>query len=227
MKKEDRNHIINTLFYPFLFVGLMTVVFLIEFLFDYNLGIYGIYPRSFSGLRGIFFAPFLHGSTSHLINNSIPLFILGSALFYFYKEIAFKVFVWIFLMCGVWTWVSAREAFHIGASGIVYGLFSFLLFSGFIRKHFQLIAISFFVVFVYGSMVWGIFPIKVNVSFEGHFWGFMAGIVLALYYKNQGPQKKEYHWEEDEGEGNDENSNLTDTSNNNPLSFTYVFKEKE
>lgn len=226
MDKKERNYIINTILFPILFIAVAIIVYLFEMLFGFSLSNYGIYPRSFSGLKGILFAPFLHGNASHLINNAIPLFILGTALFYFYKEIAVKVFFWIFFMCGFWTWVSARESYHIGASGIVYGLFSFLLFSGFIRKHLQLISISFFVVFVYGSMVWGIFPIKVSISFEGHLWGFVAGIILAFYYKNEGPQKKEYHWEEDEDVDTTDNQyykNKTDNATN----YIYIYKEND
>lgn len=100
-------------------------------------------------------------------------------------------------MVGIWTWIYAREAYHIGASGLLYGLFSFLLVSGFIRRNKQLISLSFAVIFLYGSLVWGLFPIDVKISFEAHVWGFVAGIVLAIYYRNQGPQKIEHHWDEE------------------------------
>ena len=128
---------------------------------------------------------------------------MGGLLFYFYKEIAFKVSVWIYLMVGVWTWIYAREAYHIGASGVLYGLFSFLLISGFIRRNKQLISLSFAVIFLYGSLVWGLFPIDIKVSFEAHVFGFIAGIILAIYYRKEGPQKVEHHWEEDEEDGED------------------------
>jgi membrane associated rhomboid family serine protease len=101
-------------------------------------------------------------------------------------------------MGGFWTWVMARESYHIGASGLIYGLFSFLLLSGFIRLNKQLISLSFFVVIVYGSMVWGIFPVKLNISYEAHFWGFVSGIILAIFYRKQGLQKEVFVWEEDE-----------------------------
>lgn len=221
MEKKEKNQFIAAIFYPFLLVFAMVLVFVVEHLFQLNFGNFGIYPRKFNGLIGVFTAPFIHGDFSHLLNNSIPLLILGSSLFYFYKEIALKVFLWIFFMGGLWTWVSAREAYHIGASGVVYGLFSFLLISGFIRKSLQLIAISFFVVFVYGSMVWGIFPIKVEISYESHFWGFMAGVILAIYYRKQGPQKKEYHWEEDDEDIDEHNDNLEV-----PTSYRYIYIEK-
>ena len=223
MDKLEKHQFLNSLVYPFIFVFTIVVIFFIEVIFEINLSNYGIYPRNFSGLKGVLFAPFLHGDASHLINNAIPLLILGTTLFYFYKEIALKVFLWIFLMGGFWTWVSAREAMHIGASGVIYGLFSFLLISGFIRRNIQLIAISFFVVFIYGSMIWGIFPIKKHISFESHFWGFVAGLILAIYYRKQGPQKKVHHWEEDDEDEDEADSNI----DKNPIEITYIFKENK
>src|SRR5690606_30660304 len=158
----------------------------------------GIYPQKLSAIGGIVSSVFIHGNFNHLFNNAIPLLILGSALFYFYKPIALKVVVWIVLMGGFWTWIMARESYHIGASGLIYGLFSFLLLSGFIRLNKQLISLSFFVVIVYGSMVWGIFPVKLNISYEAHFWGFVSGIILAIFYRKQGLQKEIFVWDEDE-----------------------------
>jgi len=227
MDKLEKNHILNSLLYPFIFVFTIVVIFFIEVIFELNLSNYGIYPRNFSGLKGVLFAPFLHGDASHLINNAIPLLILGTTLFYFYKEIALKVFLWIFLMGGFWTWVSAREAMHIGASGVIYGLFSFLLISGFIRRNIQLIAISFFVVFIYGSMIWGIFPIKKHISFESHFWGFVAGLILAIYYRKQGPQKKVHHWEEDDEDEDEDEDEADSNIDKNPIEITYIFKENK
>jgi len=199
LEKLERNKIFNAIVYPVLFIMFISLVHLIQFVFNLSFTHYGIYPRDVNGLIGIITSPLLHGDSSHLFNNSIPLLILGTALFYFYKAIALKVSLWIYLMVGIWTWVYAREAYHIGASGLLYGLFSFLLISGFIRRNTQLIALSFAVIFLYGSLVWGIFPIDIKISFEGHLSGFLAGIILAAYYRKQGPQKIVHLWpEEDE-----------------------------
>lgn len=176
---------------------------LTQFVFDLSFVQFGIYPRSINGLIGIITSPLIHGSFNHLFNNSVPIIIMGGLLFYFYKEVAFKVSVWIYLMVGVWTWIYAREAYHIGASGVLYGLFSFLLISGFIRRNKQLISLSFAVIFLYGSLVWGLFPIDIKVSFEAHVWGFIAGIILAIYYRKEGPQKIEHHWEDEEEDSED------------------------
>ncbi len=228
MEKEERNKILNALVYPVFFVLIIGLVHLIQYVFEVSFTHYGIYPRSFSGLIGILSSPLIHGSFNHLFNNSIPLLILGALLFYFYKEIAGKVSVWIYLMVGVWTWIYAREAYHIGASGVLYGLFSFLLISGFIRRNKQLIALSFAVVFLYGSMVWGLFPIDVKVSFEAHIWGFVAGIILAIYYRKKGPQKIEHVWEEEQEEIDENPYWLEDESRKREeVSINYVFKPKK
>ena len=128
------------------------------------------------------------------------MLILGWSLFHFYKEVAWKIIVWVVIMGGFWTWISARESVHIGASGLVYGMFSFLLVSGFIRRHKQLISISFLVAFLYGSLVWGLLPIDYRISWESHFWGFVAGISLAIYYRKIGKQREQHQWDEEEEE---------------------------
>ena len=207
------------------------LIHFVQYVFEVSFTQFGVYPRSIKGLLGIIMSPLIHGDVNHLFNNSIPLLILGTAIFYFYKKIALKLVVWIYLMVGVWTWVSAREAYHIGASGLIYGLFSFLLVSGFLRRNNRLIALSFFVVMVYGSMVWGIFPIKINISFEGHLWGFVAGIVLAFYYRKQGPQKEEFVWDEDDELDDDENAywkiDNQKPSTPHKKTINYIFKPKD
>lgn len=197
MEKEEKIKLINAIFIPVMFVTLLGLVHLIQFVFNLNFNKLGIYPKELTGLLGIITSIFIHGNLNHLFNNSIPLLILGSAIFYFYKPIALKVILLIVLMGGFWTWLMAREAYHIGASGLIYGLFSFLLISGFIRMNKQLIALSFFVVIVYGSMVWGIFPIDLKISYEAHFWGFVSGVILAIFYRKDGLQKEHHHWEAD------------------------------
>jgi len=159
-----------------------------------------------SGLKGIIFSPFIHADFNHLLNNSLSLFFLSVALFYFYSEVAVKIFVWTYFLSGLLVWIAGREAWHIGASGLVYGLASFLFFSGIIRRYFRLIALSLLIVFLYGSMVWGLFPgIYLNVSWESHMLGFFSGIVLAIWYRNEGPQIPVYTWlDEDETGGNEE-----------------------
>ncbi len=185
---------------PLLFAAIMWTVKIIEPEYS-DFYKWGIYPRNPESLIHIITAPFIHGSWNHLINNTVPVLILGSVLFYFYKPVAVKIFFWIWLMSGLWLWALARPSYHIGASGIVYGLASFIFFSGIFRKYYKLIAISLLVVFLYGSMIWGIFPLKKEISFEAHFYGFVAGLILAYYFRKEGPQKPVYEWElEDDGD---------------------------
>lgn len=198
--KREYYRIISSLFWPFLFVAAMTAVYLVETHYDLYFGVYGLYPREWSGLKGIVLAPFIHGDGNHLFNNAIPLLVLGTALFYFYREMAFRLVLWIVILGGLWTWLAARPSFHIGASGLLYGLFSFLLVSGFLRRHNQLLSISFLTAFLYGSLVWGLLPIDYKVSWESHLWGFIAGIALAFYYRKVGQQREEHVWDEAEEE---------------------------
>jgi len=156
---------------------------------------WGVYPRTNKGLYGIFSMPLIHGSWKHLFNNAVPLFVLGSALYYFYKSIANKVIIYSVFFTGVLVWLGARPSYHIGASGLVYALASFLFLSGLIRKHRPLMALSLFVAFLYGGLIWGIFPNEQKISWEGHLFGGVSGLFWALFYKNEGPQRKKYSWE--------------------------------
>jgi membrane associated rhomboid family serine protease len=186
---------------PGVFVLLMWIVKIIEVLFGADFSEFGIYPLSIKGLPGIIFSPFIHADFTHLFNNTLPLFFLSVALFYFYSEVALKVFVWTFFLTGILVWLGGRAAYHIGASGLVYGLASFLFFSGIIRKYYRLVALSLLVVFLYGQMVWGIFPgVYKNVSWESHMLGFFSGILLAIAYRKEGPQEPVHEWMEEEAE---------------------------
>ena len=114
---------------PVLFVFSIWLVYWIEIKFGYNFNKFGVLPREWSGLRGVLFSPFIHSDTKHLFNNSIPLFVLSLSLFYFYRNVATRVMIFGALLTGLLTWIIARESYHIGASGVVFLLFSFLLFS--------------------------------------------------------------------------------------------------
>jgi len=197
-----RKKLLLSIIIPGIFISLMWLVKIIEVLFVLDFSGFGIYPLTFNGLPGIIFSPFIHADINHLFDNSLPLFFLSVALFYFYSEVAVKVYTWTFFLTGLFVWIAGREAWHIGASGLVYGLASFLFFSGIIRRYFRLIALSLLIVFLYGSMVWGIFPgIYKNVSWESHMLGFFSGVVLAVWYRKEGPQRPVYDWnDEDEDE---------------------------
>jgi membrane associated rhomboid family serine protease len=214
-KNIEKKRFIYSLVFPLFFLVLLWVIKLIEIIDNQDFMYYGIYPRRINGLIGILTSPLIHGSINHIIDNSIPLFFLSLALFYFYNKVAYSVFFLTYFLNGITVWLFARSAYHIGASGLVYGFGSFLFFSGIIRQNINLLAISLLVVFLYGSMVWGIFPYKVDVSWESHFLGAFIGFILSIVYRKQGPQIVKHDWEdeyeheeEDElGEDNNEEIN--------------------
>lgn len=230
----------SVLLAPMLAVLLIWTVFWVEVRFQVNLNHFGVYPRTFSGLKGVVLSPFLHGSIDHLYNNTIPVAVLTAALFYFYRGIALRVLLFGLLISGILTWLIGRPSYHIGASGIIYVLASFIFFKGIFTKYYRLVALSLGVVFIYGSMLWYMFPIKDGISWEGHLSGFIAGLVLALLLKAKIPvirkfdwEKEDYNEEEDEflqhfdDDGNFIENNKTESEREPPaLNITYHYKEK-
>lgn len=186
---------------PLFMLILMWIERVTEAILGFDLAFLGIHPLHANGLPGIIFSPFIHAGFKHLAANSVPFLVLGVALFYFYRDLAVKVLVFIWLMTGVWVWLMGRESYHIGASGLIYGMASFLFFSGVIRKNTQLAALALVVAFLYGSMIWGAIPgffPKEHISWESHLGGLLTGLVMAFYYRKAGPQRKKYSWEEEE-----------------------------
>ncbi len=171
--------------------ALTVLVLWLVYLLDKGLGLelyrWGVLPRTLAGLPGIIFSPFIHGDLEHVFNNTVPVFLLGWSLIYFYPRKAGNVVLVSWLVSGIWVWISARGNYHIGASGVVYGLAAFLFFSGVLRKQRTLMALSLLVVFLYGSMVWGIFPIVPRISWESHLWGGVAGTFMAFLYRHVQP----------------------------------------
>ncbi len=183
---------------PLCLVLMLWVVFWAEFRFGWQLKYYGIYPLKTEGLRGILFGPFIHGDLKHLFNNSIPLLVLTTALFYFYRNIKWKVLLLGILLTGLLTWLIGRPALHIGASGVVYLLAAFLFFKGIFSRQYQLTALALVVVFLYGSLLWYLFPIDPRISWEGHLSGFAVGFVFALIFRKNPIETKKYAWEKEE-----------------------------
>jgi membrane associated rhomboid family serine protease len=185
-----------SMFFPGAFLLIIWLVFIVDISLRLDLVYYGLFPRKVSGLQGIIFAPFIHGGIRHIFANTIPLFALSTLLFYFYQRISFKVVLMCYLLPGALVWLLARPAYHVGASGIIYGLAGFLFVSGILRKHLGLMAISFLVAFQYGSMIWGIFPIEDNVSWESHLAGLITGLALAWIFRDQGAKGNRLFWQE-------------------------------
>jgi membrane associated rhomboid family serine protease len=197
---EEKKRFLYSLVFPGFFLFLLWAVKFFEVSMDLSFVGGGVYPRRFSGLKGIIFSPLIHGDWKHLVDNSMPVFLLSAALFYFYRDIAYKIWFLIYFIAGILLWCLGRPAYHIGASGLIYGLAAFLFVSGVIRKVRSLMAISLLVVFWYGSMVWGLLPFDFHVSFEAHIAGAVTGVVLAFVYRDQGPLPETASLEDEEAE---------------------------
>ena len=182
---------------PLFFVWFLWFIYWIEIKFDFDFVENGIFPRTFYGFQGVIFSPFIHADIEHLYNNSVPLLVLLAALRYFYAKQSIVVIGYGILLSGLITWIIGRDSYHIGASGLIYVLVSFIFFKGIQTKYYRLVALSLTVVIVYGGMVWYIFPkMDAMISWEGHLAGLITGFVLSLIYKT--PEYKKiikYDWE--------------------------------
>lgn len=201
MKINDIKHLISIAKYPLLFLATCWFIFFIDKEYSLDLYRFGVSPRKAEGLIGILCSPFLHGDISHILNNSLPILILGSLIFYFYKAIAWSSVLWIYIISGLWLWIGGRNNdsipnYHFGASALIYGFSTFLFFSGVFRKHKQLMVVSALVVLLYGSITWGIFPFDEKISWEGHLFGAIAGLLVAYSYRKEGPQPEPFSWSE-------------------------------
>lgn len=190
----------EAIIYPVLLLIVMWLVYWGDHIFELvDFYKFGVKPKTVEGLKGVLLMPLIHSKKEfgHIINNSLPTFILLAAVIYYYRQIALRVFVfsWLFSGLGVWLFAGNVNSYHIGMSGVVYALAGFLFTSGALRKYKPLQAISLFVVFVYGSMVWGIFPIQPQVSWQGHLFGLITGVSLAFIYRRLGPQPPKYLFE--------------------------------
>lgn len=173
-------------------------VYLLELRLGLNLNTWGIYPRTLNGLRGILASPWIHGSLDHLYNNTLPLGILTATLFYFYRPIAWRTLILGTLLTGLLTWCIGRPSYHIGASGVIYLLASFIFFKGVFTRHYRLVALSLGVVFLYGSLLWYVFPIREGISWEGHLSGALVGLFLAAVFRARVPVPPKYDWERED-----------------------------
>lgn len=207
MKSEHRQ-LATSFIIPLLFVLVLWVIKGTEELLHVSFAQYGLWPLKPTGLIGIVTCPFLHADWAHLFANSIPLLVLGGLLFYFYRSTTWQIILLIWLVTGLWVWVFSRtDGVHIGASGLVYGIASFLFFSGIIRRDPTTMVITLLVTFLYGGMIWGVFPEffpQERISWESHLMGLLCGLVLAWFYRDTGPPRKTYKWEEEDDEGPDD-----------------------
>ncbi len=196
--QADRHRIFTALVMTVGCLVLVWGVFLINLQFDLGLNRFGNRPLQARGLIGILSMAFLHGGWSHIWGNTVSFFTLSAMLLYFYRGIGPKVLFWCWVGSGTLLWTSGVGGNHIGLSGVVYALAAFLFLSGVIRRHTVLMRVALVVVFLYGSIVWGVFPIEVGVSWEGHLSGACVGGLLALVLKSDGPQPPPLPEEEEE-----------------------------
>jgi membrane associated rhomboid family serine protease len=198
-QRDDKLKIFDALLFNAAFLVVIWTLWLVEYA-EPGIGLkaWGTRPRSLEGLVGIISTPFLHGSFEHIKGNSLSFLTLSSFLIFFYRSIAFPVLGWLYGVSGVVLWLIAGSGNHIGASGVIYGLASFLFLSGIVRRDPFLLRVSLAVAFLYGSIVWWVLPIDPQVSWEGHLAGVLVGSVLAVVYRNRGPERRKYRWEADE-----------------------------
>ena len=200
--QDDRKRLRQSFRLAMTLAALLWIIKTVETIFHLHLVQYGVYPLQTGALTGILTGPLIHGSWSHLLANTLPVVILGTALFYGYPRSAIPVLTVVWLGSGLGVWLFAREAYHIGASGLAFGVMFFLFVIGILRWDKRAIALSMIIFFLYGSMIWGIFPSEPDVSYESHFFGAVIGILLAFVLKNRDPipEEKKYSWEDEPDE---------------------------
>jgi membrane associated rhomboid family serine protease len=184
MMRNKPNPFFQSLKITSITVGLLWLVHLFQFLSYSDLGNWGIFPRTDFGLKGILFSPWIHGSWSHLISNTPPLFALMTLILFFYRRISFPAIFLIYFLTGSLVWVFGRQVFHIGASGVLYGLVAFVFWLGIFRRNVRSIALAILVGFYFGSMIFGIFPGQEGISWESHLLGAISGMITAFLFKN-------------------------------------------
>jgi membrane associated rhomboid family serine protease len=188
----------SSILFPASFILLLWIIKIGELVFSINLSHLGLLPQKLQGLIGIVTAPLIHSGFSH-----------------FYPKSAFKIFTFVYIIPGIFVWFFGRPAYHIGASGLIYGFVSFLFFSGIIRRDTRSIALALIVTFLYGSIIWGIFPQNNGISWEYHLFGSLTGIACAFIFRKSDPYKR-YDWEDEE---NEEDGKNLEISHNRDVEF--------
>jgi membrane associated rhomboid family serine protease len=254
----NQNSLLKSAIPPLLYLLVIWVIFYVNEHFKLDLAAFGLRPRNLPGLIGILTMPLLHSDLPHIASNSVPLLVLGICLFQYYREIAYKVFFISYFASGILVWLFAanpgHNSVHIGASGLIYALAGFLFFSGFLRRDKVLFGITLLITFLYGTIIWGIFPEEFqiairysekarNISWEGHLFGFLSGTALAYIYRRVGPQRPKYSWEinndedvdesdpywmvDEESDTNEKKDDILKNTSDNPYTVHYTFIPKK
>ena len=180
-----RRHFVDSLRFPAFVIAVLWLVHFYQYISGFDAGMYGIMSRRVWGLSGIFTGPLVHGSWGHLISNTFPLFVLTAITFYFYRKVAMQAFWIIYFMTGAAVWLLARPVSHIGASGVVYGILSFIFWTGIFRRSLRSIILAGIVMLIYSGMFFGLLPDQEGISWESHLLGSVAGIFTAFWFKSE------------------------------------------
>lgn len=194
---NERKQIILKILTPLAFPLVLWIIHFFSAAFQIDLTRMGILPRTLPGILGIFTSPLIHADYSHLISNTIPLIVLGWVIFFFYPKVSYMLFGFIYLLTGLLVWILARQVYHIGASGVVYGFVSFLFFSGLFRRDNKSVSLALIITFLYGGLVWGMIPGWKRISWEAHLFGAVSGLIAAYLFRNIDPPRKKYDWEDE------------------------------
>jgi membrane associated rhomboid family serine protease len=191
------------------FVALLWLIQVLNWGLDLGPGEFGVRPRQIAGLAGILFAPLMHGDFGHLLSNSLPLLILGTTMLYLYPHASLRVLPAVYLGPGIAVWLFARGSSHVGASGLVYGLVSYIFVAGLIRRDRRAIAASLLVCFLYGTLVWGVLPIMPRMSWETHLAAALIGVVFGVVLRHLDiPPRRQYSWEKENDAPEDESIDI-------------------
>lgn len=215
--KDDRKRLRFAFMASAAFALVLWLVKILELVLGFDAFRFGVYPRRLDGLAGILTSPFVHASLTHLASNTFAIVTLGTILLYGYPKSARIVVPVVPLATGVGVWLFGRESYHIGASGLAFGVMFFVFTLGVLRWERQAIGLSLVVFLLYGGMVWGLVPEDMRISHESHLSGAMAGMLLAFLLRkvDPPPPRKRYSWETEAQEtiGNPPGTSTRDASN--------------
>lgn len=219
-----RGSFFTALLWALVLNGIMWVIKGIELYQDVSFASWGLLPRSVSHAYGILTMPFLHGDFNHLVGNSTAFLVLTTLVFWIYPRMATGTLLIVWLLGGFWAWIIGRENYHIGSSGIIYGLAAFIFTAGLLSRNYRMLALSLLIVFLYGGLFWGIFPLQPEQSWEAHLGGAAAGVIAAFFYAGKYPKKKKYEWEDEPETEDDDNAYWKSTPEENTYTIHYIPK---
>ena len=183
MPEQSLHSFKRRLRWPIVFILIMWLVFFFSIIFHIDLGNWGVFPRHIEGLPGIFTSPFIHANIKHILSNTVPMMGMLTIMVMFYPRVAVKAFLMIYVLTGLSVWLFGRSVYHIGASGVVYGLVAFVFWSGVFRRSLESIVLALIIVILYTPMFAGILPNQEGISWESHLLGAFVGVFTSFYYK--------------------------------------------